>query len=640
MATLFLPTSKPQPRKLAAIFFNISFIFLVFLFLKAHLSQSNFNHALNQHSNNPSATIFNRLRTLPRLQTNECSDPHEHSDLSSKCSYVKANLNCNSRGYINYLQIFYCNLGQFPVLGYAVLALWLLVLFYLLGDTASNYFCHSLKGLSSILRLSPTIAGVTLLSLGNGAPDFFASVASFTRSSGGAVGLNSILGAALFVSTTVLGIISILVSPKKITVDKVGFIRDVGFLLFSLFSLTVIIYIGKINLWGSICYISIYIIYVCAVSVPHFMNKREKKEVAESSDDLARADSFKLLLGSVDRKKEETEVTEQAGVAEDEMNKREKKEEVAESSDDLARADSSKLLLGSVDRKKGETEVTEQAGVAEDEMEDPESFDEVSLNCTYLGKFLKALELPLSLPRRLTIPIVSEEKWSKPYAVISVTLAPLVFATACDTQLENLSKDSNLIKYLSAAIAGFVLGCVTCVKTKSSSPPKKCLFAWLAGGFAMSVLWIYIIADELVSLLNSLGHIIGVSPSILGLTVLAWGNSIGDLIANSVMALNGEDGVQIAISGCYAGPVFNTLMGLGLPLVLSAWSEYPLSYEIPKDLSLYKTLLFLTAGLLWALVILPNRNMKLDRVLGTGLLAIYLSFLFIRIATAIGVINL
>ncbi|KAI9120336.1 hypothetical protein K1719_007369 [Acacia pycnantha] len=591
MSTLFLPTSKPQPRKLAAIFFNISFIFLVFLFLKAHLSQSNSNHALNQHSQCPSATIFNRLWTLPRLQTNECSDLHEHSGLSSKCSYVKANLNCNSRGYINYLQIFYCNLGQFPVLGYAVLALWLLVLFYLLGDTASNYFCHSLEGLSSILRLSPTIAGVTLLSLGNGSPDFFASVASFTRSSGGAVGLNSILGAALFVSTTVLGIISILVSPKKITVDKVSFIRDVGFLLFSLFSLTVIIYIGKINLWGSVCYISIYIIYVCAVSVPHFMNKREKKE------------------------------------------------EVAESSDDLARADSSKLLLGSVDRKKGETEVTEQAGVAEDEI--PETFDEVSLNCRYLSKFLKALELPLSLPRRLTIPIVSEEKWSKPYAVISVTLAPLVFAIACDTKLENLSKNSNLIKYLPAAIAGFVLGCVTCVKTKSSSPPKKCLFAWLAGGFAMSVLWTYIIADELVSLLYSLGHIIGVSPSILGLTVLAWGNSIGDFIANNVMALNGgEDGVQIAISGCYAGPVFNTLIGLGLPLVLSAWSEYPLSYEIPKDHSLYETLLFLTAGLLWALVILPNRNMKLDRVLGTGLLAIYLSFLFMRIATAIGVVNL
>ncbi|CAI9756608.1 unnamed protein product [Fraxinus pennsylvanica] len=36
--------------------------------------------------------------------------------------------------------------------------------------------------------------------------------------------------------------------------------------------------------------------------------------------------------------------------------------------------------------------------------------------CYYLNLLLYVLELPLSLPRRLTIPAVSEEKWSKPFA--------------------------------------------------------------------------------------------------------------------------------------------------------------------------------------------------------------------------------
>ena len=34
-----------------------------------------------------------------------------------------------------------------------------------------------------------------------------------------------------------------------------------------------------------------------------------------------------------------------------------------------------------------------------------------SFDFTYLSKFLQVLELPLSLPRRLTIPMMSEKGW-------------------------------------------------------------------------------------------------------------------------------------------------------------------------------------------------------------------------------------
>ncbi|KAL2335122.1 hypothetical protein Fmac_016335 [Flemingia macrophylla] len=567
---------KAQPKKLV-ILLNISFIFLIFLFLKAYLHPS--------HSSvHASTKAFNHARMLSDITVDGCSDLHKYSDYDSKCLYVKSHADCRSKGYINYLQIFYCSFGHSPILGHALLVLWLVVLFYLLADTASNYFCANLEGLSDILRLSPTIAGVTLLSLGNGAPDFFASVVSFTRSNDGAVGLNSILGGAFFVSSAVLGIISFLVDSNEIAIDKASFIRDVIFFFFALLILLIIISVGKITLLGSICYVSIYFLYVCAVSATHFIYGGDKveAEIASSSDDLA--ESGIPLLGCVDDEKEKPN------------------KEVFEE---------------------------KQVGFAND------SFD-----FTYLSKVVKVLELPLCLPRRLTIPVVSEEGWSKPYAVISVTLAPVLFAALCNTQMENSSSRSGLVAYLTAALVGIVLGNMACVTTKSTSPPRKCLFPWLAGGFSMSVTWTYIIAEELVSLLVAIGNVIGVSPSILGLTVLAWGNSLGDLIANGAMAKNGgADGAQIAVSGCYAGPMFNILMGLGLPLVLSAWSEFPEAYVIPKDRSLYATLLFLMGGLLWALVILVKKKMKLDKSLGAGLMTIYLCFLFIRLAMAIGVIK-
>ncbi|CAL0323443.1 unnamed protein product [Lupinus luteus] len=575
MATIFSNSNSQCRKSILLILLNTSFIFFLCFLFKVHLQHFNSN---SQHH-----SILNHVRLLTDISVDGCTELHKYSDYTSKCLYVKTHLHCRSKGYINYLIIFYCNLGQSSIIGYALYALWLVVLFYLLGDTASNYFCNNLEGLSKILGLSPTIAGVTLLSLGNGAPDFFATVVSFTSSNNGAVGLNSILGGAFFVSSAVLGIITILVSSQNVAVEKGSFIKNVLFFLFSLTILIIIISIGEISFFASICYVSIYFLYVFSVSATHFIygwgNKKEK-EFEFSSEDLL-----------------------EYGIP----------------------------LLGYVDDEK----------VIEDKEEKLGSVDMNSFNFTHISKFLQVVELPLCLLRKLTIPVVSEEKWSRPYAVISVTLAPVFLAALYNTHGGNVSSMSCVVTYFSASLIGIVLGNIAYVTTKSYSPPKKCLFPWLAGGFAMSVTWTYIIAEELVSLLVSLGNIIGVSPSVLGLTVLAWGNSLGDLIANGAMALNGgADGAQMAISGCYAGPMFNTLMGLGLPFVLSAWSEYPNNYVIPEDPSLYETILFLMGGLLWALVILPNKNMKLDKSLGAGLLAIYFCFLFIRIAMAIGVLKL
>mmetsp|Transcript_34679 Transcript_34679/g.52325 ORF Transcript_34679/g.52325 Transcript_34679/m.52325 type:complete len:134 (-) Transcript_34679:120-521(-) len=48
---------------------------------------------------------------------------------------------------------------------------------------------------------------------------------------------------------------------------------------------------------------------------------------------------------------------------------------------------------------------------------------------------------------------------------------------------------------------------------------------------------------------------------IMGLTVLAWGNSMGDLSTNVTMARKGL--ANMALTACFAGPVFNMLVGLG-----------------------------------------------------------------------------
>lgn len=71
----------------------------------------------------------------------------------------------------------------------------------------------------------------------------------------------------------------------------------------------------------------------------------------------------------------------------------------------------------------------------------------------------------------------------------------------------------------------------------------------------MSVGFINIIASEVVSVLETFGVVFNLSDAILGMTVLAWGNSLGDLISNNSLARHGYPG--IAIAACFGGPMLS-----------------------------------------------------------------------------------
>merc|ERR1712002_84627 len=84
-----------------------------------------------------------------------------------------------------------------------------------------------------------------------------------------------------------------------------------------------------------------------------------------------------------------------------------------------------------------------------------------------------------------------------------------------------------------------------------------------------------------VELLTAFGVVFKISTAILGLTLLAWGNSIGDLIANVVMARQGF--ARMGFSACFGAPIFNLTMGFGLAMIIKCANEkittIYLSYE-------------------------------------------------------------
>lgn len=564
-----------------------------------------------------------------------CSGLHKHKGFSSECDYLKAKQECNSGGFFNYLHFLYCDCRKYKVLGYFALAIWLVALFYLLGNTASDYFCPSLERLSILLRLPPTVAGVTLLPLGNGAPDVFSSIAAFVGRDSGGVGLNSVLGGALFVTSVVVGIVSLCVAGKSVRIDKKCFVRDVCFFMVALFFLLAILIVGKLSVGGAIAFVSVYVVYALFVAATEMIRKNAARKKLESIGPLlpvSNSDDHdnESLRASLLQSDSSTAVVDGFPCPQDKLPHWRWGTNVAiysnEAEKTSAHSDCAWIRWNE-----------EEQELVTDERQSPipipsSSRSSFSSFCSTLCSYL---ELPLTLPRRLTIPIVEEERWSKFYAVCSALFAPLLLAVLWNTRDFNPFNEKTV--YIAGGVLGLVLGLLAFVFTKSNQAPQRFLLPWALGGFFMSIIWFYMVANELVAVLVAFGVIFGISPSLLALTVLAWGNSIGDLMSNTALAMNGgKDGVQIAVSGCYAGPMFNTLAGLGVSMLLGAWYQRPAPYTVPKDYTLYYTLGFLMLSLVWSLIVLPCANMRPNKLLGIGLMVIYLAFLSLRATIAIG----
>lgn len=138
----------------------------------------------------------------------------------------------------------------------------------------------------------------------------------------------------------------------------------------------------------------------------------------------------------------------------------------------------------------------------------------------------------------------------------------------------------------------------------------------------MSIAWINFAAGCVVDILKSFGFITTIKQALLNLSVLAWGNCLGDMSADVAMAKKGFG--EMAITALIAGPIFNILAGSGLSslkqlILLQSYDKktreaYPITFSIDDKGSIvsviliFSTLLVLTINLLNGL--LNNYTLK------------------------------
>jgi len=141
---------------------------------------------------------------------------------------------------------------------------------------------------------------------------------------------------------------------------------------------------------------------------------------------------------------------------------------------------------------------------------------------------------------------------------------------------------------------------------------------FLCIAFMATVAWISLIAGELVTLLSTIGIIAKIPSSILGFTVLAWGNSIGDLVANVGVAKAGKP--AMAISACFGGPLLNILIGVGVSSTINTLHH---KYDFPSSTEITLATVGVLGGCLIHLGIVPASGFLLTKFFGYACLACY-----------------
>ncbi|XP_005636314.2 mitochondrial sodium/calcium exchanger protein isoform X1 [Canis lupus baileyi] len=520
-------------------------------------------------------------------------------NVSDRCDFVRTTPDCRSQGgYLNYLEGIFCSFPPHLLpLAITLYAFWLFYLFLILGVTAAKFFCPNLSAISTTLRLSHNVAGVTFLAFGNGAPDIFSALVAFSDPRTAGLAFGALFGAGVLVTTVVAGGIAIL---RPFTAASRPFLRDIIFYMVAVLLTFTALYLGRVTLAWALGYLGLYVFYVLTVvlctwiyrwqrrrslvysmpGTPEMLSDSEEEPVSSNSYDYS--EEYRPLLFY-------QETTAQL----------------------LAQA------LNPLDYRKWRNK--------------PVSW-----------RVLKVFKLPVEFLLLLTVPVVDPDKedgnWKRPLNCLHLVISPLVLALTLQSGAYGVYEIGGLVPvWAVVVIAGTVVAAVTFFATSNSEPPRfHWLFAFL--GFLTSALWINAAATEVVNILRSLGVVFRLSNTVLGLTLLAWGNSIGDAFSDFTLARQGYP--RMAFSACFGGIILNILVGVGLGCLLQISRSHTDVKLEPDGLLVWVLAGALGLSLVCSLVSVPLQCFQLNKVYGFFLLLFYSSFLVVALLTEFGVIHL
>ncbi|XP_029289218.1 LOW QUALITY PROTEIN: sodium/potassium/calcium exchanger 1 [Cottoperca gobio] len=151
---------------------------------------------------------------------------------------------------------------------------------------------------------------------------------------------------------------------------------------------------------------------------------------------------------------------------------------------------------------------------------------------------------------------------------------------------------------------------------------------FFAATFLGSILWIAVFSYLMVWWAHQVGETIGISEEIMGLTILAAGTSIPDLITSVIVARKGLG--DMAVSSSVGSNIFDITVGLPVPwLLYSTFHNFDPVAVSSNGLFCAIVLLFIM--LLFVIISIASCKWKMNKMLGFTMFLLYFIFLVLSV---------
>jgi len=533
-----------------------------------------------------------------------------------------------------------------------------------LSVVCDEFFVPALEVIADKWALSNDVAGATLMAAGGSAPELFTSYIGTFRMSD--VGFGTIVGSAVFNILFVIGMCALCSSePLKLTWWPLA--RDCFYYTLSLLMLSVffsIITPTYIYWWEALILFILYFVYVIFMKYNMFIkvklfgvSKKRKSEAYTKLRQKLEPTAFELgLLGLlVGRKKGEDDIMNRA---------------VLQISGDV------KATFDEFDKdKKGTVGIKELGNllkklgleVKEEEMKglctkilDGEDGDTINFNqfkkwyiqCEErVMRDMKELFQSMDLDNSNSLSIFEiAEILNQSEVMVARELEEHYKGPKTELSFEEFEKwyvdtefyHSEVSKRASIAAVAEVEGDINLLSIPEGVVPKIMFFLtiplvvllvmtlsdvrkpgkkkWAFGTFFGSILWIGIYSWFMVDWCQMIGDTFGIPQVVMGLTFLAAGTSVPDLLSSVIVAKQGHG--DMAVSSSVGSNIFDVLVGLPLP-----WLTFGIVFGRP--VKVYAASLSVSLAILIAMLIIVVFSIHMSKWIMTKKLGYAMFFFYV-----------